>query len=116
MTMALCLNCGEIKFGAFCTCDVCKADATGDENLDILFSDWSHELEILEHFGSVIKEIHSHCNKSEICFWAFMLYASCKDPESITITIKSEIKQEAEKVLSLCTLPLIFESLESEPL
>ena len=40
MTQALCLHCGEIKFGALCPCPQCQADSTGNVDLDIAFSDF----------------------------------------------------------------------------
>ena len=39
MTWALCFNCGELKFGAYCPCPECQVASTGDMNLDLLFSD-----------------------------------------------------------------------------
>jgi len=39
VTWALCLNCGEVKFGAICPCPKCNVESTGDMNLDIAFSD-----------------------------------------------------------------------------
>ena len=35
MTMALCFNCGDIKFGAICPCPKCQAESSGDMELDI---------------------------------------------------------------------------------
>jgi len=39
MSLALCFNCGNVKFGALCECDKCGIASTGDMDLDILFSD-----------------------------------------------------------------------------
>ena len=39
MSLALCLKCGNIKIGAFNECDKCGSSSTGNEDLDIQFSD-----------------------------------------------------------------------------
>ena len=48
MTWALCLNCGEKKFGAICPCPSCQAESTGDINLDIAFSDHHMSVETIK--------------------------------------------------------------------
>ena len=116
MTMALCLNCGGIKLGALCACHNCQAEATGDQNLDVYFTDWIHSIETLEYYGAVIREIHSHGDSSEDCFWAFMLFVTNTDPESITITLDPEVKEAATEVLLKCTFPLMIDSTGDESL
>lgn len=114
MTMALCLNCGGIKLGALCACHNCQAEATGDQNLDVYFTDWIHSIETLEYYGAVIREIHSHGDSSENCFWAFMLFVTNTDPGAITITLDPEVKGAATEVLLKCTFPPMIVSAGNE--
>jgi len=39
VTVALCLYCGEMKYGALFECDKCNHAPTGDEQIDIIFTD-----------------------------------------------------------------------------
>lgn len=57
MTTALCIFCGEMKIGAFSVCDKCNHPPSGDEELDIFFTDWHYPEEALEQFGNLSKAL-----------------------------------------------------------
>ena len=105
MTMALCLNCGETKFGAFCPCPSCRAESTGNQELDILFSDHHFTVATLQQFGAVVKEIHGHCDDPRTCFWAFIHYIAQYHAGILGMDLKPEVKRELEALLAQCTLP-----------
>ena len=107
MTIALCLNCGDTKFGAICPCPKCKVGSTGDIQLDILFSDHNFTVSTLENLGTVIKEIHLHCDNPDKCLWAFIHYISQKHPEILRVDLEPEAKQELQIVLDDCYLPVV---------
>lgn len=64
MSLALCLACGNIKFGALCECDECGTGSTGNTDLNILFSDWH----MSEELSNIIK-INGIGNNKEVNFW-----------------------------------------------
>lgn len=76
MTMALCLYCGDTKFGALIPCPNCKADSTGNMNLDIAFSEHPMSVATIEAFGEVVRAIRRVCEDDEMRFWAFASYRS----------------------------------------
>lgn len=87
MTMALCFNCGETKFGALCPCPKCSVNSTGNINLDIVFSDHNYAVETLGEFGEVVKAIHRVCDDSELCFDAFIYFVSLNHSDILGITL-----------------------------
>ena len=107
MTWALCLNCGDVKFGAICPCSGCGVESTGDMSLDIAFSDHHLGKETLEQFGAVVKAIHDVCDDDELCFWAFILYVSDNHPDILAAEIKPDLMQRVEQLLGGVALPVV---------
>jgi len=105
MTMALCFNCGAMKFGALGPCPECQSGASGKIDLDIAFSDQNYTITTLEQLGGVIKEIHRHCDDPTTCFWTFIYYVSDNHPDTLNVDFETEGKLEHEAILSRCTLP-----------
>ena len=62
MTIALCFNCGHMKFGAICPCPECRIASTGNMNLDIAFSDHWMSVDTIRAFGEVIRAIRRVCD------------------------------------------------------
>jgi hypothetical protein len=102
MTDALCLNCGEIKFGALSECPKCKAGPIGDQSINSEFSDWALSIDRLKQYGNIIKEIHAHENDSFICYWAFILYISKNDPQILSVSLDPGFKTKLEGLLDQC--------------
>ena len=111
MTWALCLNCGEIKFGAICPCPNCQVASTGDMGLDIAFSDHHLSRETLERFGVVVKRIRSASESPELSFWTFMQYISRNHGDILSIELKDELMAtRVESVLTQLQLqPVVVE-------
>jgi hypothetical protein len=105
MTWALCLNCGEIKFGAICPCPKCQAASTGDMNLDIAFSDHRMAKQSLEEFGKVVAAIREKSLDRELCFWAFIRYVSLKLPSILGVELKPDIERRCDQLLEQVRLP-----------
>jgi hypothetical protein len=57
MTVAVCLQCGELKLGAFNTCDQCGYSPSDDESLTkhLLVTDHYHSREMLDSIAAQIK-------------------------------------------------------------
>lgn len=103
MTMALCLNCGEIKCGALCDCPACQSPSSGNDDLDIAFSDWGMEIETMEECGKVIRQIAQNCEDPALRHWAFMQYCvSKRRPSGLKIKLGSELMAKVDEVLSRC--------------
>lgn len=90
MSLALCFNCGEIKFGALCECEKCGITSTENIDLDILFSDWNMSENTMKKFGSVIKTINSKVDDKDIHQWLFLVFITLHYPELFKIEILDE--------------------------
>lgn len=115
MTTALCLNCGETKFGALCPCHSCDSPATGDHNLDIAFSDHRIRVASLEQLGNVIRTIHSASDDPDARFWAFISYVSRNHGELLSATPPSELQERVDQVLASVELPTVELKLKELP-
>lgn len=113
MTMALCFNCGETKFGALCPCESCDAGSTGNVNLDIAFSDHRMSLETLKAFGEVVKAIRRVCDNDELRFWSFLSYISTNHSDILTIKLESKFQRPVAEILARADPPSV-EVQESE--
>lgn len=107
MTMALCLDCGDVKFGALCPCPACQVSSSGNINLDIAFSDHHYALETLREFGAVIKVIHSSTTDAAVRFWAFIHYLSTAHPGILHADPPADLRAEVERVLRANALPAV---------
>jgi hypothetical protein len=107
MTTALCFNCGETKFGAWCPCGKCGVASSGDRTLDILFSDHRMSVTTLKKFGDIIKTIAAHSDDPELRFWAFISYLSDHPTEMLSATPPPEIALRVENLLAECQLPIV---------
>ena len=103
--MDLCLNCGDIKFGAICPCPACNVESCGTAEVDILFSDHFHATESLEEAGAVIKAIRNASTDSNESHWAIMQYLSTQFPDILTVRLKDPMLQRVTQLLGSITLP-----------
>ena len=107
MTMALCFNCGEIKFGAICACPKCKVSSTGDMRLDIGFSDHHYKVETLKEFGGVIRAIHAASDDPATRFGAFIHYVSENHSSILKVDLAPEMKAKVTDALRGVALPSV---------
>ena len=105
MTWALCLNCGDVKFGAICPCPSCRVASTGDMQMDIAFSDHHIPRAELEQFGAVIKAIAEVSDEDELKFWSFILFISESRPETLAVTLEPVMESRAREVLERARAP-----------
>lgn len=105
MTWALCLNCGEVKFGAICPCPKCQVSSTGDMNLDIAFSDHRMSKQSLEEFGKVVTAIRAACSDDELCFWSFIRYVSTNHAEILGVNLEPEMQLKCDQLLRQARVP-----------
>ncbi len=75
--------------------------------IDIGFSDHYYTVTTLEQFGSVIKEINSHCDDDYIRNWTFIYYISQNHPNILRVEMKAEMEVEVEAIIAKCTLPSV---------
>jgi hypothetical protein len=105
MTLALCLFCGEAKFGAWCPCHKCHAGPSGDKDLDIAFSDHLLAPATIEGFGEVVKTIRQETDDRDLVFWTFIRYISQHHPQILTADVPPELAPQAEALLARLQLP-----------
>jgi len=122
MTLALCLNCGEIKWGAICPCQQCKVPSSGDMNLDIAFTDHYWAEETLSQLGAVIQTIAPHSQDSSLRIWAFLQFVSDHHPDILKVELQPHQKAEVAALLKDLVLPPVklqrsrqFERLTEKP-
>ena len=111
MTMALCMNCGNVKFGAICPCSECGIASTGDMSLDIAFSDHHLDLKTLEELGQVVRALRATCQAAgagdDVAFWSFISYVSSNHPSILTANPPPELATRVDDVLRRTTLPTV---------
>lgn len=107
MTMALCFNCGQTKFGAICPCPDCSVASTGDISLDIAFSDHHLSIAALESFGDVVRAIHRVCDDDELRFWSFIRYVSLHHTDILGVELAPEQRKECDEVLARAQPPSV---------
>ena len=112
MTTALCLTCGDTKFGALCPCPSCNADSTGDHNLDIAFSDHRIPVADLKKLGKVIESINAQTDDKDIRFWTFISYISKNHDNILSADTPDEIQTSVSDLLSKLDLPTFEIALE----
>ena len=113
MTMALCLNCGETKFGAICPCPKCMVSSSGDMQLDIVFSDHHVAITTLKGLGQVIQSIREISDDDQSRFWAFIHYVATRHPDLLGVRMPEEEQQRYEELVTLANPPdVIFEASE----
>lgn len=105
MTWALCLNCGDVKFGAICPCPKCGMASTGDMNLDIAFSDHNMDKRSLDELGAVVAAIHDVCDDDELCFWTFIRYVAVHHSSILGVDLKPDLQRQCDDLLEQVELP-----------
>jgi hypothetical protein len=107
MTWALCLNCGEVKFGAICPCPKCQVSSTGDMQLDIAFSDHHLGRQSLEQLGAVVAAIHRVSSDEQLCFWTVIRYISLHHPTILGVNLDPDIQGKCDALLAQVALPSV---------
>lgn len=105
MTWALCLNCGETKFGAICPCPACQTESTGDMALDIAFSDHHIAVETIKELGEVVRAIQRVCDDDELRFWSLIAFVSTNHPEILNVDLNPEAAARCQDVLARASPP-----------
>lgn len=110
---ALCLNCGEIRSGAWTACDKCKyRPDPQDSNLllfSVLFSDHHQSMETLLNFGKVIKKIAPACRTNDERFLVFASYVAENYPGLLReVRLPDAHKDRVPRILKGLKLP-VFE-------
>ena len=107
MTQALCLNCGNLKFGALCECPECHAASTGNLGLDIAFSDHHLAESSLSALGDFIKKLASRTEDRGTVFWSFINYVSENHQEILQAEVPPEYSAKVTDLLSRTDIPMI---------
>jgi hypothetical protein len=103
MTTALCLNCGELKWGALCPCKKCNIRTT-----DIRFSDHYLKRDVLQQLGNVLRLIDQKDVPREIKERVFLYFVSIKIPELVCVQIEDDLKQQVVDIYNQMDLPDII--------
>lgn len=107
MMMALCFQCGSVKFGAICPCPRCGIASTGDMNLDIAFSDHHMSVETLGAFGKVVRSIREACEDDQLRFWSFIRFVSLHHGDILGVQMPAEQAAECDDVLARAHPPAV---------
>jgi hypothetical protein len=107
MTIALCLNCGDTKFGAICPCPGCNVASTGNMQLDITFSDHHMSVDTLKAFGGVVKAIKQVCDDDQLRFWSFIRYVSLHHPDILGVKLPPQEEINCDVVLARANAPAV---------
>jgi hypothetical protein len=104
MTIALCLKCGETKWGAWCECEKCGTKPDVGSRLELVFTDHNYAPDTLEQLGAVLKEISSLSEDTQQAQRAFLYYLSVNHPDILQVSFPPEDTQVLEALLAACTL------------
>ncbi len=128
MTIALCLKCGETKWGALCACESCSEGPLGpmdsglleilgmvglgrafhtENPFDMLFSDHYYASESLSEFGACIKEINQHCEDPLLRLCAFLAHVAAEHPSEVMLSPEPPNKERLDSILKRCACPAI---------
>ncbi len=107
MTTALCLSCGDLKFGAFCECSNCGFTSSGNMQVDMTFSDHNYDPQTLSAFGKVIKAIAKETTRAELRYLAFLLYITKYFPEILEVKPPANLMEELEALIESMVFPAI---------
>jgi len=101
MTMALCFNCGNIKFGALTSCDECGYDPNNEllRDVSIRFSDWFLNDDDFNLYSSVIKQIHLSCHENDLCLWTFLRFMSVNYPSILSVDMSVDLVIQSDEIL-----------------
>ncbi len=105
MTWALCLNCGEVKYGAICPCPRCKINSSGNFDMDIAFSDHLLARKTLEELGAVMATIQESTADEKLALWAFMVYVSDRWPDMLAMHVEPAFRLRIYSLLCAIKLP-----------
>lgn len=105
MTIALCLYCGDLKFGALCPCSSCATHAVDFAELNILFSDHQIPKEDLTQFGEIIAHFRTKTHDQMLVFWAFVHYISEHHGNLLKAEIPDEWVDRVEDIYVESELP-----------
>ena len=107
MTMALCLNCGETKFGALCPCPKCGVASTGNMELDIAFSDHHVAVDSLKDLGKVIAHFSDRTDDRRVVFWSFIRYVSENHASILYAVVPGEYTERVAAIYAENDIPTI---------
>ncbi len=104
MTMAMCFNCGETKFGALCPCPECQAESTGDITLDI-----ASAIITCPSRPSAVRRgrpaIRRICDDDAVRFWSFISFVSTRHADVLHVEHDPEMSERCAEVLLLADPP-----------
>jgi hypothetical protein len=91
--------------GAFCACELCGIESSGDVGLDMEFTDHHHSEATLVAFGEVIKRIKNACKDDDgLVPWAFIKYVSDHHPDILSADIPPAIARDATRLLKAANI------------
>ncbi|RJP35494.1 MAG: hypothetical protein C4527_00095 [Candidatus Omnitrophota bacterium] len=108
MTIALCINCGKMKFGALLPCQECGCGSTGNSELDIAFTDHFLSEETLQGFGKVIQCLRKNTKDESVAFGAFIKHVSENYPAIILSETPRQYRTAVSALLEHTNLPEVM--------
>jgi hypothetical protein len=103
VTIALCMKCGETKWGAWCECEKCGTKPDVGSRLELIFTDHNYAPDTLEQLGSVLKEISSLSADSQQAQAAFLYYISGTHPDILQVSFPPKEAKVFDALLNACT-------------
>lgn len=108
MTQALCLNCGQMKFGAMVACAACRQPAAPRIEVNLLFS--SHYLHpaTLKALQPVVLALHRACADHEQAVHALLRYVARRQPNLLAFDGPPAETAALDELLSRAGLPEVL--------
>ncbi|HWO26905.1 MAG TPA: hypothetical protein VNO30_49585 [Kofleriaceae bacterium] len=106
MTQALCLRCGDIKFGALCPCMTCHAEADPDHDLAIALSDHYLAVPALERIGRLVRDLAAQSPDGDARRAALLLFLAQLGPRYAR-PVSEALAPRARELLASVDVPRV---------
>ncbi|MBS0204986.1 MAG: hypothetical protein JSS49_18930 [Planctomycetes bacterium] len=105
MSLALCIQCGNLKSRALCECDYCGSGPAPDQDLEILFSEQMINLRSLKKFRRLVREIRQQSDNEDVRFWSFVKIVANYQAKLAAARPPTEMQPEVERVMCSVVTP-----------
>lgn len=108
MTQALCLHCGQLKFGALVACAACRHPADPRTDVNLLFSSHTLQSATLKALQPVVSALHRNSANHEQAVHALLRYVARRQPNLVTLDAPHAEMAALDDLLARAGLPEVL--------
>ena len=99
MSVALCIQCGNMKTRTLCECDYCGSGPAPDPELEILFSEQMMNVRSLKKFGRLVRDIRQQTDNEDVRFWSFIKIVSSYQAKLASSHPPADLQTDVQRVM-----------------